>query len=461
MAVNAGEPVRRQRPKKRQQTVAFQYDDADRQTKVTYTSGMSVSTTYTDAGEVKSLKYAKADRSLIAQGGYTYDLAGRRIGVSGDLANFVSTQGSDISDASFNAANQLLTWNGKSFSYDANGNMPSDGSTTYQWDERDQLVGITSTTTNASFKYDSDGRRIARTLGPTTTAYNFDGDNFIQELDAVGRTGNITANLLTGGIDQHFMRQTTVNGQPSLSWVMSEANNSTVVQTDGSGNVQKAFQYTPYGSPAATTGTSTDSQRYTGREDDGTGLYYYRARYYRPDCMRFISEDPIGWASGQTNNYAYVRGNPMSWRDPTGLFGFVEHEAITNEALGKNSKCSNIGRMVSDVDRLAHSQEPVNSYWHAMSDGTTKQTVAEAENLFNQYVKENVEAGTMEGLARALHAVQDSAAAGHRGFQPWGGGVPGPRHLRGDIMPSKRSWDEAVTKSKEVLGQSIAASACQ
>ncbi len=47
-------------------------------------------------------------------------------------------------------------------------------------------------------------------------------------------------------------------------------------------------------------------QRHGRRHNDGTGLMYYRARYYHAGCARFISEDPIGWASGQTNNYAYV-----------------------------------------------------------------------------------------------------------------------------------------------------------
>jgi RHS repeat-associated protein len=60
------------------------------------------------------------------------------------------------------------------------------------------------------------------------------------------------------------------------------------------------------------------SQQYTGRENDGTGLMYYRARYYHAGCARFISEDPIGWASGQTNNYAYVGGDPVSFTDPSG-----------------------------------------------------------------------------------------------------------------------------------------------
>jgi uncharacterized protein RhaS with RHS repeats len=47
-------------------------------------------------------------------------------------------------------------------------------------------------------------------------------------------------------------------------------------------------------------------------------VYYYRNRYYSPQTGRFISEDPTGWASGQTNAYAYVGGNPVSYRDSRG-----------------------------------------------------------------------------------------------------------------------------------------------
>jgi hypothetical protein len=48
---------------------------------------------------------------------------------------------------------------------------------------------------------------------------------------------------------------------------------------------------------------------------------YYRVRYTHAGCARFISEDPIGWASGQTNNYAYVGGDPVSFTDPSGKVG--------------------------------------------------------------------------------------------------------------------------------------------
>ena len=59
---------------------------------------------------------------------------------------------------------------------------------------------------------------------------------------------------------------------------------------------------------------------YTGREWDGdAGLYYYRARWYDAKIGRFISEDPIGFAAGDTNVTRYVRNNTPNGTDPTGL----------------------------------------------------------------------------------------------------------------------------------------------
>jgi RHS repeat-associated protein len=59
----------------------------------------------------------------------------------------------------------------------------------------------------------------------------------------------------------------------------------------------------------------------SGRENDGTGLYFYRARYYDPTLQRFISEDPIGFGGGQANLYAYVGNSPLNMIDPTGREG--------------------------------------------------------------------------------------------------------------------------------------------
>lgn len=66
------------------------------------------------------------------------------------------------------------------------------------------------------------------------------------------------------------------------------------------------------------TGTSSNSFRHASREDDSTGVYYYRARYYSPKLQRFLSEDPIGLAGG-INSFVYVGNNPIRYIDPSGL----------------------------------------------------------------------------------------------------------------------------------------------
>ena len=65
-------------------------------------------------------------------------------------------------------------------------------------------------------------------------------------------------------------------------------------------------------------GGGTNPYQYTGRENDGVGLYYYRARYYSPALKRFVSEDPSGLVAG-LNTYAYVHDDPLGRRDPLGL----------------------------------------------------------------------------------------------------------------------------------------------
>jgi RHS repeat-associated protein len=79
---------------------------------------------------------------------------------------------------------------------------------------------------------------------------------------------------------------------------------------------QMTYTYRPYGA-LSISGSTTNSYDYTGRESDGLGLYYYRARYYNPTTGRFISEDPAGFMAGP-NFYTYVYDDPIDYRDPFG-----------------------------------------------------------------------------------------------------------------------------------------------
>jgi RHS repeat-associated protein len=82
--------------------------------------------------------------------------------------------------------------------------------------------------------------------------------------------------------------------------------------------------YAPYGEKVASKTTATvnpSHYMYTSQEDDGTGLYYYQARFYDPEIARFAGADTIIDGVDQVagyNRYMYCHGNPIIYNDPTG-----------------------------------------------------------------------------------------------------------------------------------------------
>jgi len=211
--------------------------------------------------------------------------------------------------AAYDMANELTTWNGTTITPDANGNILNDGVAAYTWNARNQLISRGS----ANFEYDSYGRRIFNASGNNLL---YEGWNVSQELS--GTTP--TANRILGGIDEFFSRADST-GQFSP---LTDALGSTLALTNSSGNITTQYGYDPYGNTTGNGSSSTNVFQYTGRENDGNGLYSYRSRYYSPTLGRFISEDAIGFAGGP-NLYRYANADPVGNRDPfgrdTGQFG--------------------------------------------------------------------------------------------------------------------------------------------
>jgi RHS repeat-associated protein len=177
------------------------------------------------------------------------------------------------------------------------------GSLTYGWDSRNRLASLAGAAT-ASFGYGALARRNGKTINGTATNFLYDGANAVQEL----ASGTPTANLLTGlGIDEVFSRP---DRRGTRSFV-TDALGTTVTLTNGVGAVMTSYAYEPYGNTTVSGEVNGNPAQYTGRENDGTGPYYYRARYYHPGFSRFVAEDPVGFTGGD-NLYAYVNGNPIS-----------------------------------------------------------------------------------------------------------------------------------------------------
>jgi RHS repeat-associated protein len=124
-----------------------------------------------------------------------------------------------------------------------------------------------------------------------------------------------------GGIDEVFAQQTGSGANAQMLNYLTDALGSSIRLTDKTGVKVVDYTYDPYGNTTADA-TVDNPFQYTGRENDNTGLYYYRARYYSPAMQRFISEDPIG-LNGGINVYGYVEGNPIKFTDPYGLMGRI------------------------------------------------------------------------------------------------------------------------------------------
>ncbi len=239
---------------------------------------------------------------------YSYDLAGRRVGVSGSLA---STQlPAAVSSAVYNANNQLTQWGSTAMTYDLNGNTLNDGTNSYVWDARNRLVSADNN--GAVFSYDPLGRRVSKTVQSTTTNFLYDGVNAVQEFGTLP-----TANLLTGGVDERFLRTSATETDNYLT----DAQGSTVALTNATGATEEQYSYGPYGILSASGGPTTNSYTYSGREFDGLGIDYYRARYYNPTTGRFLSEDPLGFDGDGPNLYTYAGDDPIDMSDQLGLFG--------------------------------------------------------------------------------------------------------------------------------------------
>jgi RHS repeat-associated protein len=130
---------------------------------------------------------------------------------------------------------------------------------------------------------------------------------------------------LTGlGIDQTFLRTPATAGQQTL---VTDALGTVQQTMTAGGSAKSVYAYDPYGVTTNPGGSSTNTFQYAGRENDGTGLYYNRARYYNPAWGRFISEDPMRFAAG-VNFYQYAGSNPTNHTDPSGE-GWVTVAAAT------------------------------------------------------------------------------------------------------------------------------------
>ena len=119
-----------------------------------------------------------------------------------------------------------------------------------------------------------------------------------------------------------------------VRWSVDDNIGSLSLELDAEGQLISREEYYPFGGTAVWAGrneveASYKTVRYSGKERDSTGLYYYGHRYYAPWLCRWVSADPAGEVDG-LNLYCMVRNNPISHYDRTGL----DDDNNTDEDVG-------------------------------------------------------------------------------------------------------------------------------
>jgi RHS repeat-associated protein len=326
----------------------FSYDALSRRTQLTRPNGINTNYSYDNVSHLLSVLH-QFGSTTVDGASYTYDSAGNRTAKTDQASSVTSNYGYDaiyqltgvshgstttesytydtvgnrlsslgVSPYSYNSSNELTSTPSTTYTYDNNGStvtkVDSTGTTTYTWDYVNQMssVALPGSGGTVSFKYDPFGRRIQKSIASGTVNYLYDGPNLLEEVD---QSGSVLVRYTQGlGVDEPLAElRSGVTSYYDADWLGSVTSLS-----NSSGALSNTYSYDSYGKLVASTGTVTNSFRYTGREfDTETGAYFYRARYYDQASGRFLSEDPIGFTGG-TNFYRYARNNPAGFIDPSG-----------------------------------------------------------------------------------------------------------------------------------------------
>lgn len=319
-------------------------DNADRLTSRTFPNGVSTTYEYDGMSRLKRLKDVSSTATLFdRQYGYNnasqinqiaeptqtrsfgYDLVNRLTSVTNsnganesynfdDVGNRTSSHKS--STYNYQPFNKVVSTATPNYNYDANGNMVSKGEGVnfwrYGYDYENRLVNASTRKQTIRYRYDALGRRVQRyTVGTKeNTKFIYDGQDVLVD----DNSGTRTKYLNGQGIDNKLRVQTGSD----VNYFLADHLGSTNGLADASGNLTASTNYDAFGN--ATNVNFPTRYQFTGREHDNfTGLHYYRARWYDANLGRFISEDPIGFAGGDVNLFAYVQNNSLNFTDPKGL----------------------------------------------------------------------------------------------------------------------------------------------
>jgi RHS repeat-associated protein len=291
-------------------------------------------------------------------GSYSYDQNGNRTSVGSTAPH----------------GNRLDSDNDYNYFYDAEGNLIkridrfNSNEYDFSYDNRDRLTtilesfggNVTQPLIKIEYNYDGFDRLIGRretdyiypdgaegTSPHITSSQEFeqrvyDGDHVVLDFLWSSSTGIATLEhryLYGPAVDQVLAQEnvsTNLTVPGSVLWMLADNQGTVHDLVNNSGQLQAHYHYDAFGQ--INESLLLTRYLYTGRDYDvRTKLQYNRERWYDANSGRWLTQDPIGFAGGDSNLYRYVGNSPTNGTDPIGLAEISLGNDITARIDGRGS----------------------------------------------------------------------------------------------------------------------------
>ena len=354
----------------------YTYNDKNQRATHTPSIGQAMKYEY-DTDDRGQLYTETLQSETVPERTYLYDLIGNRTFYASNM--MASTYTSNELNRYISITSQAAP------TYDADGNLLSWNGKMFTWDGENRLKSVTAGAVAWEYAYDALNRRVAEIfvgngIVQYVNRFTYDGYNVhteakyntitqFQPLSWIGYTwGKDLSETVEGaGGVGGLLWQTTSDGE--TSYPMYDGNGNITVYANAVGEYQATYSYD--GFLNATSGMATSgSYRYqasTKSWNPALGLLEYQFRAYSPELGRWIQEDPIEEAGGR-NLYGFVNNNPVKYVDFFGFYKGCCGRAIDNVLNQLLKNIENAAKQEAYLDYfdgefLSGGKKDLNSGW--------------------------------------------------------------------------------------------------